>query len=260
MSLRKLSIALATLLTLFFLGLLLSLVFFSRLLTFWSVLTSKRLLFSLQLSLTTATLATFFALLLAIPVAYALSRYQFWGRRFIDTFTELPQILSPVALGALLLIFFSTRTGQAVQRLGVSFVYTVAGVILAQFISVVGVAIRLLKASFEQIPSRLENVARSLGATPHQVFFSITLPLAQRSILASALLCWAKAIGEFGATITLAGSMAFKTETLPIAIFNALSGSEINKAAVLILILAATGLFVLYLVRLLIGDEKLDWH
>lgn len=260
MSLRKLTIALATFLTLFFLVLILTLILFSRFSGFWAVLTDKRFLFSLRLSLTTATLATFIALLLAIPVAYALARYQFWGKRFIDTFTEMPQILSPVALGALLLIFFSSQAGQTLQKLGVSFVYTVAGIILAQFISVVGVAVRLLKANFEQIPTRLENVARSLGATPRQVFFSITLPLAQRAILASALLCWAKAIGEFGATITIAGSMAFRTETLPIAIFNALSGSETNKAAVLILILAATGLLILYLVRLLIGDGKLDWR
>lgn len=260
MRLKQTTIAFAVLLTTFLIGLVFTLIFFTDFSGFWSLISDKRLLFSLRLSFISATLATFFALVIAIPAAYALSRYNFFGKRFVDTFTELPQVLSPVALGALLLIFFSTQLGQFLQKMGLNFVYTVAGIILAQFISVVGVAIRLLKASFEQIPARFEDVARSLGATPRQAFFSVTLPLAQKSIFAAALLCWAKAIGEFGATITLAGSMPFRTETLPIAIFNALSGSEIDKAVTLILVLAVTGLLVLFLVRLLIGDEKLDWR
>lgn len=261
MSIRYVTIGIATSLTIFFILLILSTLLFAHNLNSYLKLTfDPRILFSIRLSLITASIATLIALVIALPTAYALSRYNFFGKRLIDTIMELPLILSPVALGAVLLIFFSTNLGLAIQNKSINFVYAVPGIILAQFVTVVGVAIRLLKASFDQIPPRLEDVARSLGASSWQSFWQITLPLAKRAIFSSALLAWAKALGEFGATITLAGSMPMKTETLPIAIFNALSGAQINTAVALILILAAIGLAVLYVVRILLRGEQLDWH
>jgi molybdate transport system permease protein len=112
-------------------------------------------------------------------------------------------------------------------------------------------ATRLMKASLDEISPRYEAVARSLGSSPWQAFYRITLPLSFKGLLASVILSWAKAVGEFGATVTLAGAMPGKTETMPIAIFTALASANIDKAVVLILILVAFGLLTLYSVRLI---------
>ncbi|MFN3739883.1 MAG: ABC transporter permease subunit, partial [Thermodesulfovibrionales bacterium] len=131
------------------------------------------------------------------------------------------------------------------------FVFTAYGIILAQFITTAGIATRLIKAAMDEIPHRYEDVARSLGVSPFKAFLTVTLPLCKNGIIAASVLTWAKAIGEFGATITIAGSMAMKTETLPIAIFMRLAGADIEGTVVLILILLAIGLSTLYGVRLL---------
>jgi molybdate transport system permease protein len=236
---------------LFFVVLMLAATFMVPLGGLWETLSSPRLLYSLRLSLVTATMAATSSMLVALPAAYALSRYDFFAKPLVDTFAELPVILSPVALGAVLLIFLSGNTGSIIQEYGIRFVFEIPGIVLAQWTSTVGVAIRLLTAIFNEVPPRFENVARSLGATPSQSLRYVTLPMAGRGILITALFVWAKALGEFGATITVAGSMAMKTETLPIAISNALSGAEIDRAVLLILILAGTGIVVLFLARLL---------
>lgn len=212
---------------------------------------SPRTLYSIKLSVAAGTVATLLAVAVAIPSAYALSRYTFPGKTFVDTLLELPVIVSPVALGAMLLIFFDTRVGELIEGYGPTFVFEIPGIILAQFMTTAGLATRLIKATIDEIPARYEAVARSLGAPPSRAFLTVTLPLAARGILAAAILSWAKAIGEFGATITLAGSMAMKTETLPIAIFMALSSADITQTVVLILILVLIGLTILYGVRLI---------
>jgi molybdate transport system permease protein len=162
-------------------------------------------------------------------------------------------IVSPAALGAMLLIFFNNPLGLWIQDHGVQFVFTSYGIILAQFVTVCGVATRLIKAAMDEIPTRYEAVARTLGASPLKAFLTITLPLTRRGIYAAAILSWAKALGEFGATITIAGSMAMRTETLPVAIFMRLSSAEIEGTVVLIIVLLAIGLGTLYVVRLISG-------
>jgi molybdate transport system permease protein len=149
------------------------------------------------------------------------------------------------------LIFFNTPLGESVQKNTFQFVFAFAGIVLAQFVTTLGIATRLLKAALDEIPRRYEEVARTLGASPLFAFFSITLPLARHGILASVILTWAKALGEFGATIMVAGSMAMKTETLPVAIFMRLASADISGTVVLILILVSVGFCVLYAARLL---------
>ena len=146
---------------------------------------------------------------------------------------------------------FNNPVGIWIQESGIIFVFAVSGIILAQFITTAGIATRLIKAVMDEIPQRYEDVARSLGASPVKAFFTITIPLAKRGIIVSSILTWAKALGEFGATITIAGSMAMKTETLPIAIFMRLASADIEGTVVLILILISMGLGILYSVRLL---------
>lgn len=206
-------------------------------------------LFSIRLSLLTATLATFFAVVIGLPSAYALSRFEFRGKKLVDTFLEIPMIMSPIALGAAFLVFFNTPLGEVIQQKGVFFVFEVPGIVLAQFATIAGLTTRLMKASLDEISPRYEAVARSLGSSSWQAFYRITLPLSFRGLLASVILSWAKAAGEFGATVTLAGAMPGKTETMPIAIFTALGSANTDKAIVLILILVFLGLITLYAVR-----------
>ncbi|HOJ43193.1 MAG TPA: ABC transporter permease subunit [Syntrophorhabdaceae bacterium] len=251
MTLKKISILLCF--SVFFLygGLIFSLFYFYNGELFLEIIKSERTLFSIRLSLITATLATIASLIIAIPSAYGLSRFRFIGHGLIDTILELPLIISPVALGATVLIFFNNPIGIFIQERGIQFVFTVYGILLAQFITTLGIAIRLIKAAMDEIPVRYEEVARTLGATPTKAFFTITLPLCKKGILAASILTWAKALGEFGATITIAGSMAKKTETIPIAIYMRLANADIEGTVVLVLILIFIGLGTLYGVRML---------
>jgi molybdate transport system permease protein len=217
-----------------------------------ALLTSRRVWFSLRLSLGAATLATALALLLALPAAYALSRHRFRGQGAVETVLEFPLIVSPAALGAALLIFFANPLGAWLQENTIHVVFTLAGVVLAQFVTILGVAVRMLKVAFDEVPHELETVARSLGAGPGHVFRTVTLPLARRGLVASLVLVWAKALGEFGATLMVAGSMAMRTETLPIAIFMRLSTADIEGTVALILLLVCLGLGALYLARRLL--------
>jgi molybdate transport system permease protein len=218
---------------------------------FWDVFLAADTLFAIRLSLLAATLATLLAAVIGLPAAYALSRKNFFGKKVVDTFLELPLIMSPIALGAALLIFFNTGIGEMIQSRGLLFVFEFPGIVLAQFATIAGLFTRLMKTTLDEITPRYEAVARSLGSSAWQAFWHITFPLAFRGLVSAMILCWAKAVGEFGATVTLAGTMAFKTETMPIAIFMALASADIPKTIILILILAGIGLSALYVVRLL---------
>jgi len=199
-----------------------------------------------------ATAATALALLLAIPAAYALSRFTFIGKGAVETVLEFPIIVSPAALGAIILIFFNNSLGEWLQTNAVYFVFTFAGIVLAQFVTILGLAVRMLKTAFDEVPEELEVVARTLGGSPRHVFFTVTLPLARNGLIASFILTWAKALGEFGATLMVAGSMAMRTETLPIAIFMRLSNADIEGTVALIFVLVGIGLTALYAARRLL--------
>jgi molybdate transport system permease protein len=253
MTLRRVTIAAALSVLLLYGGLVVSLAWFFDGATLRAALLSERTLFSVRLSLFAATLAATLALALAVPAAYALSRYRFRGRELVDTVLEFPIIVSPAALGAMLLIFFNNPLGEWIQANVLRFVFTFAGIVLAQFVTILGVAVRLLKTSFDEVPAELETVARTLGATPRHALFTVTMPLARRGLIAAFILAWAKALGEFGATIMVAGTMAMRTETLPVAIFLRLASADIEGTVALILVLVVIGLTALYVTRWLLG-------
>lgn len=254
MNLRRTTIAAALAVLALYGGLILALTWFLDPVALRASVASERTLYAIRLSLTAATLAACLAVALAIPAAYALSRYRFRGRDLADTILEFPIIVSPAALGAMLLIFFNNPLGEWIQQNVARFVFSFAGIILAQFITILGVAVRLLKTAFDEVPVELETVARTLGATPRHAWFTVTLPLARRGLIAAFLLAWAKALGEFGATIMVAGTMAMRTETLPIAIFLRLSSADIEGTVALILVLVSIGLAALYATRRLLGS------
>ncbi len=206
-------------------------------------------LFALRLSLVTATLSSMLAMAVSIPVAYMLSRFRFPGRNLVDTLLDLPIVLSPIALGAMLLIFFNTPWGSALEGILGPVVFEAKGIVLAQFIVVVGLSVRLLKTTFESIDVEYENLARSLGHTRARVFVRVVLPMARKGLVAAFLLVWGRAMGEFGATITLAGATTMKTETIPVAIYLSLESVDISSALVFITILVCVSMGVLFSVR-----------
>lgn len=213
---------------------------------------SRQILGAIRLSLVTASCATVLALLLAVPAGYVLARRDFFGKTLVDTLLDLPVVLTPVALGTLILMAGNTAPGQFLRQLGLELPFTVAGVIVAQFTVVVAMAVRLLKAAFEEVSPRYEQVARLLGCSAGGAFLRVSLPLARRSILAAFILCWARAMGEFGATVMVAGTAA-KTTTLPSAIYLAMSVADLPRVVALVLLLVGLSLLVLFLVRLVGG-------
>lgn len=247
---KHLSIGFAFLIVLVYFSLIAASLFHFESSEFFNSITSKRSLFSIKLSLISASLATALAIIIAIPAGYGLARYKFFGSGFIDIILELPLIISPAALGAMLLMFFSTSGGLWFQENFIQVVYTFWGIVIAQFVTILGIATRMVKTTIEQIPTRFEQVARTLGATPKQAFFTITLPLAKQGLFSALILTWAKAFGEFGATFTLAGSMAMKTETIPISIFMKLANADINGSIAMIMVLISVGISLLALARI----------
>jgi len=233
-------------------GLIVSLAWFLDGTTLRETLLSPRTLFSIRLSLLAATVSTVLALIIATPAAYALSRFSFRGKGIAETVLEFPIIVSPAALGAIILIFFNNPVGEWLQTNVLYFVFTFAGIVLAQFVTVLGLAVRMIQSAFDEVPVDLETVARTLGASPRHVFFSVSLPLARNGLIAAFILTWAKALGEFGATLMVAGSMAMRTETLPVAIFMRLESADIKGTVALILILVILGLAALYTARRLL--------
>jgi len=251
MKIKALRISSAFLVLAIYLVLILSALYYFEPGLFLKILTAKRTLFAINISLVSATVASFLAIAIAIPAAYALSRYQFPGRKIIDLILELPLIISPAALGALILIFFSNPLGEWVQEHSIRVIYSFWGIVAAQFVTTLGIATRFVKSAIDELPRRYEQVSRTLGATAVKAFRTVTLPLSRQGIIAAFFLTWAKAFGEFGATVTVAGTMAMKTETVPVSIFMQMSNANMDAGIVLIFILVLAGLSVLFLTRLI---------
>lgn len=225
---------------------------------FKTAIFSERIVSIITNSVVAATVAAACALLFSIPSSYALSRWNFRLKSSIDAILELPLLISPAALGAVILLFLQTDLGKIIQDYTVEIIFTFYGIILAQFLSVLGMGIRLLKSVVDEIPTRYEQVARTLGASPFQSFLSVTLPLMKKGILSSYLIMWAKAFGEFGATLMVAGVLPFKTETIPTAIFLSLSGADIQQTIFLIFVILSVSLIILLLSRWIMKEKLHD--
>lgn len=238
------------------LGLLLSLLSQLRLISPLQAPGSEEVFFAVRLTLLTATASSLIALLISLPTGYLLARHDFPLKGLVETLLFLPLVLSPVALGAMLLVFFNTAPGRFIESHIGRFVFEPSGIVLAQFVVVIGLCLNVVKATFEQVSPLYEQMAMSLGAPRMTAFTRILLPLARRGILAAFLLTWARAVGEFGATVLLAGATPFKTETLPVAIYLRLSSADVHGACLFILISLGLSLGTLFLLRYLHGDAR----
>jgi molybdate transport system permease protein len=176
-----------------------------------------------------------------LALAWLLARREFRGRLLVETVVSLPLVLPPVATGLILLMLCAPRgpIGRLLAPLGIEIVFTWKAVVLAMAVMGLPLFVRTVKAGIEQVDRRYEAVAATLGAPPLRVFLTITLPLAMPSVLAGTMLGFARAIGEFGATIVLAGSIPGATRTLAVAIYTYTETGRDRDAALLLLISAA---------------------
>jgi molybdate transport system permease protein len=188
-------------------------------------------------------------MLAAIPVAYILARYTFVLKDAVDAVIYLPIVISPIALGAMLLIFFNTVAGRFFEDSVCRVVFEVPGIIMAQFVVIIGLAISLVRTVFEYIDPVYEDIARTLGASRFYAFRTVLLPLGKRGFVSAFLLTWARAVGEFGATVTFAGATTMKTETLAVAIYLSFASADIYTASVFIVISLVLSMSSLYFIR-----------
>lgn len=214
-----------------------------------STLFLSETLFAIKLSFITSIISTFFSVLFAIPGAYALSRYKFPGKDIIYIIIHLPIVLPPLIMGVSLLVFFNTSMGRFLEEHGLRIVYTVPGIIVAQFIISSAFAVLVMKAAYDNIDIRYEQSARTLGCTSLQAFYKITLPLCKSGIIAGIVLAWARAVGEFVPILIVAGAMHFKTEVLPTAIFLRLETGDIEGSVSLTIIMMVICVITLLILK-----------
>jgi molybdate transport system permease protein len=216
-----------------------------------SDLTTPEALTALRLSFVVSIAATALALLLGVPLAWIYARVAFRGRDVVRALTTLPMILPPVVGGVALLFAFGRRGlfGQALDTMfGIRLPFTTAGAVLAATFVAMPFLVLTVEAGLRSMDRRYEDAARTLGAGRWLVFRRVTLPLIAPSVFAGAVLCWARALGEFGATITFAGNLPGTTQTLPLAVYIALE-TRPEVAIMLSLVLLAVSLAILIAMR-----------
>jgi len=229
--------------------------------------------FAVKLSVVSAAVTAVLCMIIAIPAAYSLSRFRFPFSGVVDTLLDLPIVLPPPVIGLSLLILFRTPAGHFVNHItpqwlvsgingflslilrervfeygrwvvqgeiwddGTNWAYTVRGIILAQFFAACAFGVRAVKAGFDTIGVRHEEVARTLGCTRRQAFFKVVLPMARNGIVAGAVLTWARAIAEFGPILFFCGATPWKTEVMPISMFLLNSAGTVESATALVIIM-----------------------
>ncbi|GGE59934.1 MAG TPA: molybdate ABC transporter permease subunit [Paenalcaligenes hominis] len=212
----------------------------------------------LLLSLKVAGWATFFASVLGIGMAFLLSRWRSPLCNLVDSILTLPMVLPPTVIGYYLLVVFGRRgwLGQWLSSIGIELVFTWQGAVLAATVVAFPLVLKSARAAFEDVDSRLENAGMILGLNQLEVFFRISLPLAMRGIMAGVLLAFARALGEFGATLMIAGSIPGRTQTLSISIYEAVQAGNDDLALMMVLVTSVSCVTVLWLAGLLAPPQQ----
>ncbi len=211
---------------------------------FLGMFASKEIMHALWLSIVSSLVTVAVSLCFAIPIGYALSRYRFPGLLVVDTIVDIPIVLPPLVIGISLLVLFRM---PGFSLLADHFVYNRKGIVLAQFAVSSALGIRAIKAAFDTIDKRVEDVALTLGASRLQAFLKVALPLARNGIVAGGVLTWARAFAIFGPLMVFTGAVRMKTEVLPTSIYLELSIGQIELAlaiALLMIILSVVTLVV----------------
>ncbi|RME99615.1 MAG: molybdate ABC transporter permease subunit [Chloroflexi bacterium] len=207
--------------------------------------------FPLWLSLRVSLLATALVLVGGIPLAWLLARYQFPGKELLGGLASLPLVLPPTVLGYYLLVALGNQSplGRWLNELGVPLVFTWRGAAVAAAVAAFPLLLQTARAGFESIDSRLEDVARTLGRSNLYIFWRVTLPLARRSIFAGAALAFARALGDFGATLMVAGNIPGQTQTMPMYIFDLVQANRQAEANVMVLLMTVVAVGLLFAAR-----------
>lgn len=203
---------------------------------------------ALKLSLLTSTLATVVCLVLGVPLAWLLARVEFPGRRLVRALITVPLVLPPVVGGIALLLALGRRglVGQWLDStFGITLPFTTAGVVIAESFVALPFLVIAVEGALRGADSRFEEAAATLGSTRWTTFTHVTLPLVAPGIAAGAVLCWARALGEFGATITFAGNYPGITQTMPLAVYQTMESGDLEGAVVLSLILLVVSVAIL---------------
>ncbi len=209
---------------------------------------------ALYLSAKVGLFATLVCLPFAIALAWYLARYEFRLKFMVEALLQLPMVLPPVVLGYLLLILFGQQglIGQYLHILGLELAFNWKGAVLASMVVAFPFMVQPIRLSFQLMNRQLEHIAGTLGATPVQVFYSISLPLALPGMIIGSILCFSRSLGEFGATITFVGNIPGETRTVPIAIYSFLqqpNGEEMALRLVMLsLVLAFSALIANYFI------------
>jgi len=215
--------------------------------------------FAVRLTLASCTIAASLSIIVAVPLAFLLSRHRFPGRQVVEALLDIPVVLPPLVLGLSLLILFhlpwggSTLEGFVQRLLGIRVAYAPAAVVLAQFAVACAFAVHSLQVTFDRIDPRPEIVAQTLGCRRDQAFRMIVLPQAWRGVVAAFTIAWARSLGEFGPILVFAGATRLRTEVLSTSVFLELSVGRLEAAvAVSLLMILAAGV-VLGIVRFVGG-------
>jgi molybdate transport system permease protein len=203
---------------------------------------------ALRLSLLTATIATLVCLVLGVPLAWLLARVEFAGRRVIRALVTVPLVLPPVVGGVALLLVFGRRglVGAWLDaKFGFTLPFTTTGVVVAEAFVAMPFLVIAVEGALRGADARYEEAAATLGAGRWTAFTHVTLPLVAPGVAAGAVLCWARALGEFGATITFAGNFPGITQTMPLAVYQTMEGGDLDGAVVLSLILLTVSVAIL---------------
>jgi molybdate transport system permease protein len=214
-------------------------------------LTEPGVLTALRLSLLTATLATLVSLVLGVPLAWILARTSFPGRKLVRALVTVPLVLPPVVGGVALLLVFGRNGllgGWLDSTFGITLPFTTTGVVVAEAFVAMPFLVISVEGALRGADARYEEAAATLGAGRWTAFRRVTLPLVAPGVAAGAVLCWARALGEFGATITFAGNFPGRTQTMPLAVYLALE-QDLDAAIVLSLVLLVVSVGVLVALR-----------
>ncbi|HET6324502.1 MAG TPA: ABC transporter permease [Planctomycetaceae bacterium] len=217
---------------------------------FARIFADQNIRYAIRLSVISSTVTTILSLWVSVPIAYLMSRSDFRGKQLIDAIIDIPIVLPPLVVGLCLLILFrQTPLRHIDDRWPIAF--HVPAVILAQFAVVSAFAVRTLRATFDEISPRQEQVALTLGCSRAQAFWLVVLPEARYGLLSAGTLAWARALGEFGPVLVFAGATRQRTEVLPVSVYLELSIGNVEGAVAVSLVMIAVSVVVLVTVRVL---------
>ena len=205
----------------------------------------------LWISLKTAFLATIITSIIGIFISYKMANYKGRGRGFIDGIFTLPLILTPTVIGFFLLLICGKNgfVGKIFMSFNKNIIFSWSATVIAATVVAFPMMYRTCRSAFEQIDKNMISAARTLGLSETKIFFKIAMPLAWPGIIGGLVLSFARALGEFGATLMIAGNIPGKTQTMPVAIFFAVEGGDMNKAMLWVLIIVAISFIMIFLLN-----------